>query len=195
MTNKERYKQAFAPLHVSADFAWEAESMKRTTKTRSMKRIILLAAAIALLAASATAAYAADVGGIQRTIQIWAHGDRTDATLEFDGSGGYTMSYTDNSGAQQTQSGGGVAFGPFGEERPLTEEELLAELMMPDVRYEDDGTVWVYWQDQAVEITDKFEDGVCYVRLTSGEGTQYVTVKYDDGFATDPHKYRDPKMF
>ncbi len=144
---------------------------------------------------SATAAYAADVGGIQRTIQIWVHGDRTDATLEFDGSGGYTMSYTDNSGAQQTQSGGGVAFGPFGEERPLTEEELLAELMMPDVRYEDDGTVWVYWQDQAVEITDKFENGVCYVKLTSGEGTQYVTVKYDNGFATDPHKYRDPKMF
>lgn len=195
MTNKERYKQAFAPLHVSADFAWEAESMKRSTKARSIKRIILLAAAIALLAVSATAAYAADVGGIQRTIQIWVRGDRTDATMEFDGSGGYTMSYTDASGAQRTQSGGGVAYGPFSEERPLTEDELLTELMMPDVRYEEDGTIWVYWLDQAVEITDKFENGVCYVKLTSGEGTQYVTVKYDDGYATNPHKYRDPKTF
>lgn len=192
MTNKERYKQAFSPLHVSESFAWEAKDMK---KTHSMKRIMILAAAIALLAVSATAAYAADVGGIQRTLQIWVHGEQTDATLTFDGSGGYFMSYTDANGETQEQSGGGVALEPFGKERPLTEDELIAELTMPDVRYEDDGSVWVYWLDQAVEITDKFENGVCYVKLTSGDETQYITIKYDNGFATNPHKYRDPKSF
>lgn len=192
MTNKERYKQAFSALHVSDDFAWEAKGMKNK---HSMKRIMILAAAIALLAVSATAAYAADVGGIQRTLQIWVHGEQTDATLTFDGSGGYSMRYTDTNGKTQEQSGGGVALDPFGKERPLTEEELLTELTMPDVRYEDDGSVWVYWLDQAVEITDKFEDGVCYVKLTSGDETQYVTIKYDNGYATNPHKYRDPKSF
>lgn len=192
MTNKERYKQAFSTLHVSESFAWEAKDMK---KTHSMKRIMILAAAVALLAVSATAAYAADVGGIQRTLQIWVHGEQTDATLTFDGSGGYFMSYTDANGETQEQSGGGVALEPFGKERPLTEDELIAELTMPDVRYEDDGSVWVCWLDQAVEITDKFEDGVCYVKLTSGDETQYITIKYDNGFATNPHKYRDPKSF
>ena len=38
-------------------------------------------------------------------------------------------------------------------------------LMMPDVEYEDDGSVWVYWLDQKVDITDKFVDGVCYVKF------------------------------
>ena len=65
----------------------------------------------------------------------------------------------------------------------MTEDELMEHLMMPSVEYEDDGCVWVYWLDQKVDITDKFVDDVCYVKLVNGEETMYVTVKYQNGFA------------
>lgn len=74
----------------------------------------------------------------------------------------------------------------------VTEEELMEQLMMPEVEYEDDGSVWVYWLDQKIDITDKFEDGVCYVKLVSGEETKYVTVQYQNGYAVSDHKYAEP---
>ena len=53
----------------------------------------------------------------------------------------------------------GVAY-ENGTERPLTADELLDEINMPEVEYEEDGTVWVYYLNQKMEITDKFENGV-----------------------------------
>ena len=64
--------------------------------------------------------------------------------------------------------------------------------MLPEVEYEDDGTVWVYWFDQKVDITDKFKDDVCFVKLIKGEETMYVTVKYENGYAIDYHKFPEP---
>ena len=66
---------------------------------------------------------------------------------------------------------------------------------MPDVEYKEDGTVWVYYLDQAMEITDKFEDGICYVKLKADGKTQYITIKYQNGFATSPHGYIQPWEF
>ena len=80
-------------------------------------------------------------------------------------------------------------------ERPLTDEELLEQFRMPDVEYKEDGTVWVYYLNQKMEITDKFQDGVCYVQLNAGGETQYITVKYQNGFATSPHGYVQPSEF
>ena len=89
-------------------------------------------------------------------------------------------------------AGGGVALAPDGSEIPISEEELMEHLMMPDVEYKDDGSVWIYWFDQKIDITDKFEDGVCYVKLVKGKETLYVTVKYKGGYAVGPHKYEEP---
>lgn len=191
MTNREKYKQAFSVLHVSDDFSLEVDNMK---KHRSFRTVVAVAAACVMIIGSATAAYAADLGGIQRTVQLWIHGDQTEAVMQFDGSGNYTMEYTDSQGNVTEQGGGGVAF-ENGQERPLTAEELVDELNAPDVQYEDDGSVWVYWFDQKLEITDKFENGVCYIQLESGDETVYMTVKYQDGYATSPHKYVDPAEF
>ena len=44
-----------------------------------------------------------------------------------------------------------------------------------------------------MEITDRFEDGVCYVQLVNGEDTMYVTVRYQDGYTSSPHKYIDAR--
>ena len=108
----------------------------------------------------------------------------------------YTVNYTDSEGNERERSGGGVAFEPDGTERALTEEELLADINCPEVTYRDDGTVTVYYLDQSLDVTDKFdEDGVCYVQLEGGEKTIYMTIKRGNGYATSTTKYILPSEF
>lgn len=192
MTNKEKYKKAFSTVRPSGEFSLEVEKMKRIKKQHFFKTMAASIAVCVLFMASASVAYAMDVGGIQRTIQLWIHGDCTNVTIQFDGNGTYSMGYTDTAGNEQFRAGGGVEITPDGSEIPLSEEELLEYLMMPDVEYKDDGSVWVYWLDQKVDITDKFVDGLCYVKLVKDEETMYVTVKYKGGYAADYHKFADP---
>ncbi|MGN0513801.1 MAG: hypothetical protein ACI4GD_05935 [Lachnospiraceae bacterium] len=122
------------------------------------------------------------------------HGDQTDATFIAE-NGTYTLSYTDDDGKEINRSGGGVALNPDGTERPLTEEELLDHINSPEVTYEEDGTVWVYYLNQKLEITDKFEDGICYVKLSGSGDTIYMTVKYQNGYAMSPNCYIQPWEF
>ena len=102
--------------------------MKQVKKQRRLTTIAATAAVCAVLVGSAAAAYTVDAGGIQRMVQLWLNGDQTQVEIQFDGNGTYTMEYTDRAGERQEQGGGGVAFGPDGSERPLTEEELLEHL-------------------------------------------------------------------
>ncbi|WRS28483.1 hypothetical protein U6B65_04945 [Oscillospiraceae bacterium MB08-C2-2] len=195
MTNKEKYKQAFSAIHASNDFSLEVEKMKKTKGQHKFKVMAASIAACLVIVGSATVAYAADVGGIQRTIQLWIHGDQTEATIQFDGNGNYSMDYTDGNGNVGHQGGGGVSFAPDGTEIPASEEELMELLRAPDVEYEEDGSVWVYWFNQKVDITDKFENGVCYVKLESDKETLYMTVKYQNGYSTSPYRYLSPSEF
>ena len=182
MTNKEKYKQAFSVLQSSDRISQEIERMAIMNKKAKMRTAAAAAAACAVLIGGSGIAYAADVGGIQRTIQLWIQGDQTTATFEYDGEGSYHIAYEAD-----------------GTERPLTEEEILEELNeslnAPEVEYKDDGTVWVYYYDQKMEITDLFEDGVCYIKLTHGEETQYMTINYQKGYGMSPHKYPEPDSF
>lgn len=140
-------------------------------------------------------AYASDLGGIQRTVQLWLNGEMTDATLTVK-NGHYTVNYTDSEGNERERSGGGVAFEPDGTERALTEEELFEHLNEPEVEEREDGTVMVYYLDQKLDVTDKFdEDGVCYVQLEGGEKTIYMTIKRGNGYATSTTKYILPNEF
>ena len=70
----------------------------------------------------------------------------------------------------------------------------MEDLTAPDVRYEDD-TVCIYWFDQKVDITDKFKDKVCYIKLVNGDKTLYMAVKYQDGYCINPHRYISPDTF
>ena len=74
MTNRDRYKQAFAAIPISDDFSLEALHMKKISQKRVLSRVAAIAAACVLLFGGAATAYAADLGGIQRTVQIWLHG-------------------------------------------------------------------------------------------------------------------------
>lgn len=197
MTNREKYKEAFSVLDISGNFSLEVKKMA-DIKQKQLKKFKTIAAAFAicvLLIGATGTAYAADLGGIQRTIQLWIHGDQTNVTVDFSTEGSYDMKYTDKDGKAVERGGGGVAFNEDGSTRPLTKDELLDQMNAPDVEYKDDGTVLVYYFDQVVDITDKFEDGICYVKL-QGEGkVLYMTVKYDNGYSYSFQKYPNPKEF
>ena len=81
MTNKEKYRRAFGVLHASEDILTEVKRME-TKKHFSLRKAVLLFAAVIAVFAMAGVCYAEDVGGIQRTIQLWRYGDQTDAVLE-----------------------------------------------------------------------------------------------------------------
>ena len=165
-----------------------------------MTKIAAAAVAVSVLMIGGTGtAYAMNIGGIQRTIQVWWNGDQTDATFELLEDGSYEL-YLPGDTENPVMGGGGIAYEKNGEERQLTAEELVEEaknqLNSPDVEYEEDGTVWVYYHDQKIEITDRFDaDGICYVKLVDGGETSYLTVKYDNGYAWSQEKYISPKEF
>ena len=69
MTNKEKYKQACSVLHTSENFSMEVKKMAMEKKRKI--NVAAAAAAVCVLAAGAGGSYAANVGGIQRTIQLW----------------------------------------------------------------------------------------------------------------------------
>ncbi len=194
MTNRDKYKQAFSVLQSSGEISLEVERMAIMNK-RAKMRTAAAAVACVVLAGGSGIVYAADIGGIQRTIQLWINGDQTTANFEYDGEGTYHITYPSEDGETGEIGGGGVALEDDGTERPLTEEELLETLNDPEVEYKDDGTVWVYYYDQKIEITDLFEDGVCYVKLTHEDETLYMTVKYQAGYCISPHKYESPDTF
>ena len=196
MTEKERFQRAFAPLHASPDTMTEVMKMtEQNTKKRPLRRAVTIGLAAALVLALGSVAYASDLGGIQRTVQLWLNGEMTDATLTVK-NGHYTVNYTDSEGNERERSGGGVAIEDDGTERALTEEELLADINCPEVKESEDGTVTVYYLDQKLDVTDKFdEDGICYVQLEGGEKTIYMTIKRGNGYATSTTKYILPSEF
>lgn len=194
MTNKEKYKQAFSVLQTSDDFSMEVEQMATRQKQHKMKTIAAAVAASIVLAGGMGTTYAADLGGIQRTIQLWMNGDQTNATLEIKNEGDmssytYTVKTTDENGNSTEMHGGGVAFDDDGKERPLTEKEIMNEINSPNVEYKEDGSVWLYYKEQKLDITNRFKDGICYVKLTDGKDTMYLTVKYKNGYAMSDSKY------
>ncbi len=193
MSNKEQYKKAFSVLQTSDDFTLEDGKMAILKKKAMMKTFAAAAAACLIVVIGSKTAYAATVFGIQRTIQLWMNGDQTDVTISFDGAGNYSMEYADEEGNLHESRGGGVAIEADGTERPLTEDEILSDMSDGlDVRFDDDGNVFVDFQDHVIDITDKFENDICYVFLDGADKDLYLTVmKEDDGirYATSPDKY------
>ncbi len=195
MSNKEKYKRAFSVIHTSNNFSLEVERMENLHKRSKFRKTVVYAVACVMILGGVTIAYASDFVGVRRTIRLWVYGEQTEATIEFDESGNYNLDYIDSEGNHAYRSGGGVAIDNEGNEIPLSEEELMSDINAPDVEYKDDGSVWVYWQDQKVDITDKFDDGFCFIKLTGIDGeTLYITIKYNGGYGIGEHDYPPASM-
>lgn len=190
MTNKEKYQQAFSALQPSRDIRLEEKIMKEY-KRKHTKRTIAMAAILCLAVfAGGGGAYAANIGGIQRTIQLWIHGDQTTAELNVNDDGSYTVTIPDGKGGTTTQGGGGVAYDAFGRERPLTEEEIIEHLDSPNIEYYDDGSIWLFYKNMAKDITNDFDDDdMCYVKIDDDDGELYVTAKKYGGWHVSSDRF------
>lgn len=159
---------------------------------RAVRALRPLIAAAAVIAGCGVC-YANNVGGIQRTVQIWTHGQMTTAEMtvtEEDGVASYDMTYKDENGKTVQVGGGGVAHEKDGSERPLTAEELQEELNSPEVETDEkSGRTYIYYMNQKIDITDKFKDGYAYVKVNTPDGTLYVTVKQGAEYAISSDKF------
>lgn len=195
MIDKQQYQRTFGLLHASAFHLKEEQLTMRKTNYFTVRKAVILCAAVILVVSMATVCYAADVVGIQRIVQIWTRGDQTSAVMDLE-NGSYTISWQDADGVSHEMGGGGIAIELDGSERPLTQEELLEQLNSPEVEYREDGSVWIYYRNQTMEITDRFnQDGVCFVQLKDGAKTLYVTVKYKNGYASSPNAFVQPDQW
>ena len=202
MKNRERYRRAFQAIRADNKDWLEAVNMnmnRQHTRFSLSRRAAVAVMVAVLLVGSLTAAYAADLGGLRKLITLWVHGQPTDARVEFytgedggdveynseaeeEGSpapASYVVTWTDENGEERQMMGGGVAIERDGTERALTMDEYLEHLSSAEVEQvetTEDGRVMLYWYDQAVDITDRFEGGVCRLTLTHEDETLYFTV-------------------
>lgn len=185
MTNKERYKRTFSTLHSSENIALEVENMEKR-KNAYMKKVMAACAAVAVIFGGMTAAYAADIGGIQEKLTMWFHGTETDVTATDIGDYSYKYTFTDEDGNPQEFTAGGVAIDDQGNEHKVSAKEILDE-MTDEIVIDDTGRTYLFCYDvqTQVDITDLFdEDGICRVSIRDGKKMIYYTIKENgsDGF-------------
>ena len=109
MTNKEKYKQTFDTLSASVNFSLEVDKMSILNRKHKLKTIAAAVAACLIVTAGTGTAYASNLGGIQRKVQLWIHGDQTTATLTINSDGSYTGTYADKDGKNKEFGGCGIA--------------------------------------------------------------------------------------
>ena len=138
MNNQEKIRRAFDPLQPSPEFSVEGNMMNR----KSVKKpVLVLCAALVLVLAGITAAYASDLGGFRETLTFWFSGKQHTAEVVQDEDG--VVTWTDGEG--NSHSMGGIAFDENGNPRTMTAEELIqAELSgRPVLDLFPDGTVFL----------------------------------------------------
>lgn len=197
MTDHENYKKAFDAVASSKMRTLEAEKIMvtRIRRKKSMNKMVAAFVAVFLLANLSCVAYAANIGGIRQMIRVWLYGEQQDAEFTYNPEGSYKLTYEGSDGEMHEISGGGVAYDGKGNERPLTADELMEQLVYPDIDYDADGKAYFYYKDQKIDITDKFDNNFCYLELQDGDTTLYVTAKYKAGFAISPKGYSSPEDF
>lgn len=209
MKEQEKFKKTFEKLHASPEVLTEVLAMTNEDRVISMKKkryipkVAVAAIAAVIVLGSGTVAFAMDLGGIQRIVQIWIHGDQTNATLTIENGeySQYSVEYNDSEGNEAIKGGGGVAINEDGSSRPLTEEEVIDHLNAPEVKCEENGRIIVYYLNQTLDITDKFEGDYCFVQLKSEDKVLYMTVQKSEselgslGYAISPKGYVQPGEF
>ena len=86
--------------------------MSILNRKHKLKTLAAAVAACLIVTVGTGTAYASDLGGIQRKVQLWIHGDQTTATLTINSDGSYTGTYADKDGKNKEFGGGGIAQRP-----------------------------------------------------------------------------------
>ncbi|MCD8382716.1 MAG: hypothetical protein LUC30_07370 [Clostridiales bacterium] len=182
MTNREKYKQAFSVLHADGDVRLEKEPKEtgRKDKTVLWQRVAAACACAALIFGGAGTAYATDLGGVRTALTAWISGRQVEVEVADGEDGVYTFTYEAEDGTEQVFGGEGVVMDENGNETPASPEEIL-DGMGIGIEEAEDGSVWLYYYDRAVEITEYLTDDedVCRVALEANGETVYFDIRYN----------------
>ena len=195
MTNHERYRRAAelvqpVPERSIIDYV-EAKTMK---KRKPLKVFATVCAAVALVLALTAGVYAADVGGIRHTMNIWLHGDAVEVTIKQVGEGQFEITYPYGS----VRAAGGLAEDGRGGMRGVTEEEIREEIISsPDAEQDEDGRIWLYLRDHKIDVTDQIaQNGYAQVKVKDGLLADYITLIWegDTGYSVSTGHFGYPSV-
>lgn len=195
MSNKEKYKQAFSVLHSSRDISLEVEKMERKAernkKVFRMRPVAAACICVCLLFGSMATAYAADLGGIKEKVSAWIHGEQVDINVTENKDGGYSFSYKDGD-EEKEFGGGGVSIDGNGNESALSAEEVLDETSS-EVVTEKDGSVWLYYYEHKVNITEFVKGNkTCKVAIMEDGKPVYFDIKSNGSIGYEMSRSSDP---
>lgn len=151
---------------------------RRHTRFSMPRQAAVAALILALLLGTLSAAYAADLGGLKQAVRVWIKGRSTEAELTQNEDYSYTLTWQDEDGETREMGGGGVVMEDDGSERAITAEEYLEQLTAyGSLENDENGRLWLYYYDQAVDITDAFDDADnCHIALEHGGRTAYFLI-------------------
>ena len=194
MTEQERYKKAMSMIRPSGQMDVLNYVEERTMKHKRTVRMLATAcASFALVLVCSISAYAANIGGLRHTVNIWLHGDMTEVSIEEVGEGQFEITYPDGS----VRGTGGVSIGADGKEKWETLEEVEERLLNdPEVEKDEDGRIWLYLRDHKIDITEQIEkQGYAQEKIKDGLLADYITILWDEdgGYSleTDHHQFPD----
>ncbi|MBR3166069.1 MAG: hypothetical protein IKF16_07860 [Lachnospiraceae bacterium] len=177
MTNHEEYKKAFRHVRPSREITMEDLEMNKQAYIRG-KVLTIVGSVAGAVILSGGVCYAANVGGIQETVQLWLHGNQVEATVESSEDVPFTVTYEDEEGIHEF-GGGGMSEDENGEMRPISMEEYIEYLQNEsiDVEMKEDGSCWLYGGETAMDITDLFN--VCETSIEVDGKTKWVRIEKD----------------
>lgn len=165
MTNKEKYQKAFSVLKPSGNIRMEDLNMKRFHLS---KVVAAAAAAVICFVASNSICYAATGNTWVEKMVVYFNGEAVETDVEVtdlgDGNYSYSMEVPDEEALSEiaiVSDGSGknvTSFAIMKEESPYLSEE--------------EGEVWLYYQEGKVNITEDFADGTAEGTM-SMNGNEY----------------------
>lgn len=172
-TNKQKYKETFSSLTCIEPIVVEERKMQKQHKFS----IALAACAFMLVLGGGTICYANDIGGIKTIINGWFHGEPVQVKAVKNDEIGYEF-YKEGE-EEPFMGGGGVAFDKFGNEIPLSAEDVF-ENSSQTIDKQPDGKVFLYDHDLAIDITDYLKDGKAKLIVVNEGKTTYWDIEVDD---------------
>ena len=181
MTNHERYRRAAGLIRPSREMNTKHYVEEKMMKNkRSFRPLATVCATLVLVLALGVGAYAANVGGLRSSVNVWLHGDVTEVSIEQVGEGQYEITYPDGS----VRSTGGMA-DENGQMRGVTMDEVIEEIRTAaEVDEDEDGRIWLYLRDHKIDITDQIAENGDWAQVKVKDGllADYITVVwYGDG--------------
>ncbi|MEY8468932.1 hypothetical protein [Faecalibaculum rodentium] len=155
---REAYQRVFSRIQIPEPVDVETimkENRRETGMNFWQKHAAALGAAL-VIAGSTGVAYAADLGGIRTTVNVWLHGEQKELEAVPDGSGGYE--FYENGSDEPIGGGGGIWYDENGVEHEASAQDV-ADNMKPPVEILDDGRVTLELKEKVWDITGEVQRG------------------------------------